>query len=167
MLRSTTTFYPDAVATVYDAPTKRVIAVYADRSLYVWDIRDLNKIGKYRSFIFHSDCVWGAEPCPAIEREDIPLNSFATFSADGTIRIWNLDNPLHSSTSSSPLSPNIMSPSSSTAVVAHRRNIYSRELVKMLYVDPDAAEFAKRRNEYGTGVVNFLVLVLTFLLRWK
>lgn len=54
-------YYPDAVATVYDESTHRVIAVYADRSLYVWDIRDLNKIGKYRSFIFHSDCVWGAE----------------------------------------------------------------------------------------------------------
>lgn len=55
------TFYPDAVAMVYDGESQRVIAVYSDRSLYVWDIRDLKKIGKYRSFIFHSDCVWGVE----------------------------------------------------------------------------------------------------------
>ncbi|CEP18800.1 hypothetical protein [Parasitella parasitica] len=151
------TSYPDAIAMVYDETIQRVIAVYSDRSLYVWDIKDLTKIGKYRSFIFHSDCVWGVEPCPTVEHEDnaIPLNSFATFSADGTIRIWNLDNPIHSS-SSSPLSPQqqlsrAMSPSSSTAVGAHRRNIYSRELVKMIYADPDAAEFSKVKGDIDFG----------------
>ncbi|KAI8642645.1 hypothetical protein BD408DRAFT_416281 [Parasitella parasitica] len=151
------TSYPDAIAMVYDEIAQRVISVYSDRSLYVWDIRDLTKIGKYRSFIFHSDCVWGVEPCPTVERVDnaIPLNSFATFSADGTIRIWNLDNPIHSS-SSSPLSPQqqlsrAMSPSSSTAVGAHRRNIYSRELVKMIYADPDAAEFSKVKGDMDFG----------------
>ncbi|KAI8367338.1 hypothetical protein BD560DRAFT_399934, partial [Blakeslea trispora] len=154
------TFYPDAVSMVYDANAHRLTCVYSDRSLYVWDIRDLKKIGKYRSFIFHSDCVWGVEPCPNIEREDnaIPLNSFATFSGDGTVRIWNLDNPIHNSTSSSTspissqsLNHTCMSPSSSTAVGSHRRNIYSRELVKMLYVDPDAAEFAKLRSDFEHG----------------
>ncbi|KAI8047511.1 uncharacterized protein B0P05DRAFT_642271 [Gilbertella persicaria] len=166
MIRSAdSTFYPDAVAMVYDENAYRVTCVYSDRSFYVWDIRDLKKIGKYRSFIFHSDCVWGIEPCPNVEKEDnaIPPNSFATFSGDGTIRIWNLDNPIHTtlSTSTSPLSPPpqpqqpqqqfgnaIMSPSSSTAVGLNRRNIYSRELVKMLYVDPDAAEFAKLRSDF-------------------
>jgi hypothetical protein len=61
------TRYPDAVAMVYDEKAQRVISVYSDRSLYVWDIRDLTKIGKYRSFIFHSDCVWGVEVCILIE----------------------------------------------------------------------------------------------------
>ncbi|KAI7888195.1 uncharacterized protein EV154DRAFT_469419 [Mucor mucedo] len=160
MIRPTDAFYPDAVAMVYNESSQRVVCVYGDRSLYVWDIRDLNKIGKYRSFIFHSDCVWGVEPCPNIERDDnaIPLNSFATFSADGTVRIWNLDTPIHttSSTSSSPLSPpppvngqnGILSPSSSTVVGSHRRNIYSRELIKMIYVDPDAVKFSKFKSSY-------------------
>ncbi|KAI9245948.1 hypothetical protein EDC94DRAFT_627884 [Helicostylum pulchrum] len=157
MVRSNDAHYPDAVAMVYNATSQRVVSVYSDKSLYVWDIRDLSKIGKYRSFIFHSDCVWGVEPCPNIERDDnaIPLNSFATFSADGTVRIWNLDTPVHttSSTSSSPLSPpvqqnGILSPSSSTVVGLHRRNIYSRELVKMIYVDPDAAQFSKLRSNF-------------------
>lgn len=61
------THYPDAVAMVYDETAQRVISVYSDRSLYVWDIRDLTKIGKYRSFIFHSDCVWGVEVCILIQ----------------------------------------------------------------------------------------------------
>lgn len=63
MVRSTddTNVYPDAVAIVYDSAAQRVTTVYSDRSLYIWDIHDLQKIGKYRSFIFHSDCVWGVE----------------------------------------------------------------------------------------------------------
>lgn len=55
------TFYPDAVAMEYDELMQRVTVIYSDRSLYIWDIRDLKKVGKYRSFLFHSDCVWGAE----------------------------------------------------------------------------------------------------------
>ncbi|KAI9472220.1 MAG: WD40-repeat-containing domain protein, partial [Benjaminiella poitrasii] len=153
-------YYPDSLAMVYDG--HKVTIAYSDRSLYVWDIHDLEKIGKYRSFIFHSDCVWGVEAFPRIEREDnttIPLNSFATFSADGTIRFWNLDSSSHitSSSSTTPLSlprltenrKQLLSPSSSTTVTGlHRRNIYSRELVKMIYADPDAAEFAKLRGDF-------------------
>jgi WD40 repeat protein len=160
MVRSADSFYPDAVAMVYNETSQRVISVYSDRSLYIWDIHDLKKIGKYRSFIFHSDCVWGVEPCPNIvEKEDtLPLNSFATFSSDGTVRIWNLDTPnVTTSTSTSPLlnqqpSSGLLSPSLSTVVGSHRRNIYSRELVKMIYVDPDAAEFAKLRGDFGNYI---------------
>jgi WD40 repeat protein len=55
------TCYPDVTALAYDERSQRITAVYSDRSLYVWDIRDLDKVGKYRSFLFHSDCVWGIE----------------------------------------------------------------------------------------------------------
>lgn len=55
------TCYPDAVAVSYDNTNGKVAAVYSDRSLFMWDIRDMSKIGKYRSFIYHSDCVWGVE----------------------------------------------------------------------------------------------------------
>ncbi|KAI9282726.1 WD40-repeat-containing domain protein [Sporodiniella umbellata] len=136
--------FPDAVAIVYDSEAQRVTIVYSDRSLYIWDIHDLQKIAKYRSFIFHSDCVWGVEPCPNKDNTAIPAHSFATFSGDGTVRLWNLDAPITSSSSPSP--QNVMSPSTSTAV--NRRNIYSKELVKMIYVDKEAAAFAKQsRNQ--------------------
>ncbi|KAI9276937.1 hypothetical protein BDA99DRAFT_554881 [Phascolomyces articulosus] len=175
------TYYPDAIAITYDERSTKVTAVYADRSLFLWDIRDLKKIGKYRSFVYHSDCVWGVEPCPNLIEpvNNIPSNSFATHSADGTVRFWNLDNNIHpNSTSSSfiltsprsatssmgpsPISPPIrsptsattstssnipLSPSSSSSASLYRRNIYSRELVKMLYVDNDAAEFSKLRRD--------------------
>ncbi|KAI8139945.1 WD40-repeat-containing domain protein [Fennellomyces sp. T-0311] len=164
------TYYPDVIAVTYDENAGKVTAVYADRSLFLWDIRDLKKIGKYRSFVFHSDCVWGVEPCPTSVDSNslIPPNSFATHSADGTVRFWNLDNSIHpNSTSSSfvvsprsthsnvssPASPIKsplgipVSPSSSSSITSYRRNIYSRELVKMLYVDGDAAEFSKLRRD--------------------
>ncbi|KAI7900323.1 quinon protein alcohol dehydrogenase-like superfamily [Cokeromyces recurvatus] len=150
-----THYYPDALAMAYD--DYKVIITYSDRSLYVWDIHDLEKIGKYRSFIFHSDCVWGVEAYPRTESsEEILQNSFATFSADGTIRFWNLDNFVHTTSSTSstlPSAENLTQPISSNSSTStnttnsQRRNIYSRELIKMLYVDPDAAEFAKLKGD--------------------
>lgn len=53
--------YPDVVSLAYDGRTDRVTAVYSDRSMFLWDIRDMKRIGKYRSFIYHSDCIWGME----------------------------------------------------------------------------------------------------------
>ncbi|KAI8072555.1 hypothetical protein BC940DRAFT_292857 [Gongronella butleri] len=131
-------FYPDAVALAYDESTARLTVVYSDRSIYLWDIHHRDKIGKYRSFIAHSDCVWGVEPYPINDLNTaptsqhtsmIPPNSFATYSADGTVRFWNLD-MLDASPSGT-----------------WRKNIYAKELVKMVYVDTDAAEFAKVKGD--------------------
>ncbi|KAI9317211.1 hypothetical protein BX666DRAFT_1943426 [Dichotomocladium elegans] len=175
MLKSTeenSHYYPDAIAVAYDDASGKVTAVYSDRSLFLWDVHDLKKIGKYRSFIFHSDCVWGVEPSPLISDNNnnaalFPPYSFATYSGDGTVRFWNIDysstSPNSTSSSSfvmasrSSVNPSLpmssgtpISPSSSTSNMTSngsRRNIYSRELLKMLYVDPDAAEFSKFRRD--------------------
>ncbi|UYV82960.1 WDR62 [Cordylochernes scorpioides] len=42
----------------------QVICVYNDHSMYVWDVRDLNRIGKSLSFLYHSACIWGVEVSP-------------------------------------------------------------------------------------------------------
>ncbi|CAO3642107.1 unnamed protein product [Cunninghamella echinulata] len=174
--------YPDAVALTYDESTSKITTVYSDRSFYIWDIKDMKKIGKYRSFIAHTDCVWGVEPCPSDQQDNIennesttsalsilPPNSFATYSADGTVRFWNLDHiqsfnsysssplSLHSpdssiaslpmSTSSSQSSDINVSSTYSTTLSPYKKNIYSRELIKMIYVDSDAAEFSKYKRD--------------------
>ncbi|KAI8099075.1 WD40-repeat-containing domain protein [Halteromyces radiatus] len=166
-------YYPDVVALTYNESIAKLTAIYSDRSLYIWDVKNIKKIGKYRSFIAHSDCVWGTRSnadSPA-STSNIPPNSFATFSADGTVRFWNLDHTQlsHSSSSSSPLtspssysspeppsslsmtsspsSDTVTSSISTTSLSFVRKNIYSRELVRMLYVDPDAAEFSKLRRD--------------------
>lgn len=53
--------YPDAVAASYDEQNGRVSVVYNDHSLYIWDVRDVRKVGKSHSFLSHSACIWGLE----------------------------------------------------------------------------------------------------------
>eukprot|EP00090_Calanus_glacialis_P047022 TRINITY_DN951_c0_g1_i1.p1 TRINITY_DN951_c0_g1~~TRINITY_DN951_c0_g1_i1.p1 ORF type:complete len:1635 (-),score=371.74 TRINITY_DN951_c0_g1_i1:570-5474(-) len=114
--------YPDASAVSYDEQNARVSVVYNDHSLYVWDVRDIRKVGKSHSFLYHSACIWGLEAYPANlgdgKKAVLPPGSFVTCGSDDTIRIWNLDSGMPTNT-------------------LYRRNIYSEELLKTLYIDPD------------------------------
>lgn len=98
---SSNALYADVVAV--RVKDDKVAAVYSDHSLFLWDVADFSHVGKYRSLLFHSDCVWG------VERST--LNTFITYASDGTARFWNLD-------SNEP------------------KNIYSKDLFKILYIDP-------------------------------
>eukprot|EP00105_Crassostrea_gigas_P045885 XP_019930033.1 PREDICTED: mitogen-activated protein kinase-binding protein 1 isoform X2 [Crassostrea gigas] len=112
--------FPDTVAVSYNDFHKKVTCIYNDHSLYVWDVHDVRKVGKSWSFLYHSSCVWGLEVNPATTEEMnpiLPSDSFMTCSSDDTIRIWNLD-------------PNMVETESS------KRNVYSNELLKVIYVDP-------------------------------
>ena len=53
--------YPDTVAVSYDPTNRWLSCVYNDHSLYVWDVRDLRKVGKVYSALYHSACVWSVE----------------------------------------------------------------------------------------------------------
>ena len=53
--------YADVIALRYDKASHRLVAVYNDHSLYIWDVRDPKKVGKTRSFLFHSSCIWAIE----------------------------------------------------------------------------------------------------------
>jgi hypothetical protein len=53
--------YPDCAAIFFDEPFGRVVIVYNDHSLYVWDIRDSERILPLSSQFFHSRCVWGLD----------------------------------------------------------------------------------------------------------
>lgn len=50
--------YPDSVAVTFDPVNRWLSCVYNDHSLYVWDTRDLQKVGKVHSALYHSACVW-------------------------------------------------------------------------------------------------------------
>ncbi len=52
------TRYPDSVAVTFDPVTRWLSCVYNDHSLYVWDTRDLRKVCKVYSALYHSACVW-------------------------------------------------------------------------------------------------------------
>ncbi|KAJ3379389.1 hypothetical protein HDU92_006708 [Lobulomyces angularis] len=146
---------PDTVSVRVDTLNQKVVGIYNDHSFIIWDITDCKKILKYRSFLHHSDCVWGVEMNPDSENESslinqhpdfnkyscLPANTFITYSSDGTVRFWNLET--HSS-------PNAVSVNNDDI---YNRNIYSKELLKILYLNPTALEMNKLKTD-ATDDVN-------------
>ncbi|KAI1295684.1 Mitogen-activated protein kinase-binding protein 1 [Halotydeus destructor] len=115
------TKYADTVAITLDETNTKVTCVYKDRSIYIWDIRDMKRVGKAHSFLYHSACIWGVETFPTPKsgaKGLLPPGTFMTCSSDDTIRIWNLEG--HSQDS-----------------YIYKRNIFSDELLKILYFDPE------------------------------
>lgn len=112
--------FPDTIAVQYDDVNNRLTCVYNDHSLYVWDVTDVQKVAKTRSFLFHSGAVWGVDVYPEAGSfaSILPSGSFVTSSSDNTIRIWNC-------------SPNMPTDTQ------YKRNIYCNELLKVVYIDPD------------------------------
>ncbi|TSO25185.1 Mitogen-activated protein kinase-binding protein 1 [Bagarius yarrelli] len=108
--------YPDTVAVSYDPVNHWLSCVYNDHSLYVWDVRDLHKVGKVYSALYHSSCVWSVEIYPQNgekEQSCITPGCFLSCSSDNTIRLWSTDGY-------------------STTV---KRNVISNDLQKIIYVD--------------------------------
>uniref|UniRef100_A0A182MBP5 MABP1/WDR62 second WD40 domain-containing protein n=1 Tax=Anopheles culicifacies TaxID=139723 RepID=A0A182MBP5_9DIPT len=123
--------YPDTIAIVYDETRSKVTCVYNDHSLYIWDLRDIRRVGKSQSFLYHSACIWGVETVPfsyqqlkhnANGGDTLPSDCFMTCSSDDTIRVWDVD--------------------SCETNEVYRKNIYSKELLKVLYID-DELNFIK------------------------
>lgn len=86
--------YPDAIAVKSSPDQKHIVCFYNNRSLFIWDISNVKQVGKYRSFISNSSCVWGLDMFPASSSTAsslYPDGSFATCSADGSVRIWNVE----------------------------------------------------------------------------
>ncbi|XP_071875768.1 WD repeat domain 62 isoform X2 [Bombus fervidus] len=113
--------YPDAIALAFDERNNKLTCVYNDHSIYVWDVRDIRRVGKSHSFLYHSACIWGVEmyPTGSDSMTSMPAGSFITCSSDDTIRVWNLEKDI------------------SPDDTLYKRNIYSNELLKVLYIDPE------------------------------
>ncbi|XP_071971790.1 mitogen-activated protein kinase-binding protein 1 isoform X6 [Engystomops pustulosus] len=111
--------YPDTVRMTFDSTNQWLSCVYNDHSLYVWDIKDLKKVGKVYSALYHSSCVWSAEVYPEMKDSNqacLPPNSFITCSSDSTIRLWNME-------------------TSNIHGTALHRNILSNDLMKIILID--------------------------------
>ncbi|KAM3918258.1 mitogen-activated protein kinase-binding protein 1 isoform 2-T3 [Leptodactylus fuscus] len=111
--------FPDTVGMTFDSANQWLSCVYNDHSLYVWDIKDLKKVGKVYSALYHSSCVWSTEVYPEMKDSNqacLPPNSFITCSSDNTIRLWNME-------------------TSNIHGTALHRNILSNDLMKIILVD--------------------------------
>ncbi|KAF5908504.1 mitogen-activated protein kinase-binding protein 1-like isoform X1, partial [Clarias magur] len=87
--------YPDSVAVTYDPAHFWLSCVYNDHSLYVWDVQDLQRVGKVYSGLYHSACVWDVQTFPEAKEEPLTgLTSSGLFfscSADSTVRMWRTE----------------------------------------------------------------------------
>ncbi|XP_059479943.1 mitogen-activated protein kinase-binding protein 1 [Neocloeon triangulifer] len=111
--------YPDTISIALDEINNKVISIYSDHSIYVWDVKDIKRVGKSHSFLYHSACIWGVEMYPSNDHNSdmaVPPGCFITCSSDNSIRFWNVDSR------NQPINPAF-------------RNIYSDELIKTIYID--------------------------------
>ncbi|KAF8940681.1 mitogen-activated protein kinase binding protein 1 [Dissophora ornata] len=135
--------YADVLASQYDVSSGCLICIYSDRSLFVWDISDPKNAILSRSHMFHSDCVWGSEILPTSDDEGIahqfPAGTFVTYSADGSIKFWNLDESI------SRLPPISGAKDDDTSL-----RMFSREILKVLYVDKNCKSWIQApENQNG------------------
>ncbi|KAK9761218.1 hypothetical protein K7432_014039, partial [Basidiobolus ranarum] len=143
--------YPNTIAVRLTYNSEKIACIYSDRSMFIWDIKNLERVGKYRSFLYHSDCVWNVETYPeTINTPDslgayIPSDSFATCSSDGTIRFWNLEHLYAPSSVTSP----VVSPTSPGSITSYRGNIYSRELLSMLVINQYQPMISENSEDWG------------------
>ncbi|XP_048378551.1 mitogen-activated protein kinase-binding protein 1-like isoform X2 [Stegostoma tigrinum] len=118
--KKTDALYPDTIAVAFDPSNRWLSCVYSDHSLYVWDTKDVKKFGKVYSALYHSSSVWSVEVYPELENSSqacLPSASFLTCSSDNTIRLWNVG------------------AASAFQLTSFHRNIYSTDLIKVVYVD--------------------------------
>ncbi|XP_042245976.1 mitogen-activated protein kinase-binding protein 1-like isoform X1 [Thunnus maccoyii] len=115
----TDTRYPDSTAVTYDPVSNWLSCVYSDHSLYVWDVRDVNRAGKVHSALFHAACVWDLEMFPDVPGDmgaGLSSGAFLTSSADNTIRLWHMEE-----------------------THVHSQNILSSDLLNIIYIDGNTA----------------------------
>ncbi|KAJ3118275.1 mitogen-activated protein kinase binding protein 1 [Physocladia obscura] len=167
--------YPDVISVKVDAIGHYITCVYSDRSMFIWDVKDFKHIGKYRSFLSHNDCVWGAEMFPAVPGQNLfpstpmagglpaqspalpphglPPNTFTTYSSDLTIRFWNIETTPNKQTNDDGYASdydgynNQKHDTSENVNRYFRRNIYSKELLKVIYTNMDEFLAMHRNSE--------------------
>jgi mitogen-activated protein kinase binding protein 1 len=131
------------------SPVPKLAAIYADHSLFIWDVSDVYRAAKYRSFLYHFGCVWdihfvegfsgnssshsSSDSTPAVDKDGLPASAtlpwgtFITCSSDNFIRVWNVD-------------PQAQRKSK-------WKNIYSKDMLHAIEVNSDDAHL-----EYAPGV---------------
>ncbi|KAK3832326.1 MAG: quinon protein alcohol dehydrogenase-like superfamily, partial [Linnemannia gamsii] len=125
----------DVLASQFDVSSTSLICIYSDRSIIVWNLLDPKNAVISTSHYFHSDCVWGVEMLPEAASDQgealFPSETFATYSADGSIIFWNLDDGISTLPPPSDSSRHSANADADTATTSSSH----KEIVRVLYAD--------------------------------
>jgi WD40 repeat protein len=94
--------FADALAVVADEQRHRVVVVYSDKMVFLWDVKDQTKVQVSRTFLSHNGAIhdiqkvkksWKIGIAPTEEGQalatDAGLTRFVTCSSDRTVRFWH------------------------------------------------------------------------------
>eukprot|EP00798_Chlamydomonas_sp_ICE-L_P028654 gene28654-31825_t len=56
--------FPDAISVSFDESGGQLAVMYSDRSLFLWNVSNLDNITRLRSLLSHSACIWDAVLLP-------------------------------------------------------------------------------------------------------
>ncbi|CAF1595930.1 unnamed protein product, partial [Adineta ricciae] len=115
--------FPDTIAVCLDEDKSVLTCFYNDHSFYIWDIKNSKAIRKRDSHMYHSGCGWGIETYSRTNASPSFLRHLTciTCSSDNTIRFWSLNHD----------------ESDAYFVSTPAPNIFSRQLIKVVYLDED------------------------------
>ena len=90
------------IAVVVDDQRHRILTIYSENMVFLWDIKDILKIQVYRTFMAHNGPIHGIqkiEPAQKIGlkdtdeglalRQEEALTRFVTCASDRTLRFWH------------------------------------------------------------------------------
>ncbi|XP_029588920.1 mitogen-activated protein kinase-binding protein 1 isoform X2 [Salmo trutta] len=121
--------YPDSVAVTYDPVSHWLSCVYNDHSLYVWDVRDLHRVGKVHSALYHAACVWDLQMVPEVPESGLSSGEFLSCSADNTVRLWSTERQGHT----------------------HTQNVLSKDLLKVIYMDENTTALVETEGSVSVS----------------
>ena len=115
----------------------KLYSLYSDRTVFVWDIARLESITVFRAFLHHSSSINQVQILPSNTSE---VTFFVTGSTDKTIRFWHL-----CQSDPKKLETNVI------------RNVYSRELSRIIYIGKSFEHFKQKIPE-GEGCVKCIAV---------
>ena len=120
--------YADCVAITFNNVKNKLCCMYSDRTVFIWDLKKLDKLVVKRSFLNHSGNI--SDLHILNKPSSYEATFFATASSDKTVRIWHIFDEDEKGVSLD-----------ASSVLGIRRNAYSKYLSRILYVSNSVDHF--------------------------